>query len=544
MEHNYQAAPNYQPLLLIRNVAYPTYQLHAYAGNKSTPPDTVLKIAILETMQWLRQRFRAFELPAELDLPGPADHSNVELAQMTSFHLDMGYKLEVIWLPEDKIWTLQLTEPDLGTRPGAANQERMPVPGRLFETNIAYRAIPNGVECGFKTMVSEPEDTQAACEVFRLAFIKNLARNPLVGLRQTWQLIDDAHRLSNPADIKKLKTWITDKNRMMPAAQREAFNDAAGQKIQNGEILIFEPNAFGGRVTRCTYDSINREPNIVKNNLEDFIQNYPKDKKMTFGNCVFVPQAKDLERKKAIEIHQSVEESMNFYAEKLRLVEDKYRREFADCRKELVAKDEKINRLNMKIEENDVDKEKLRNELMQTKIEGQRKLEDKDKEILRRQSLLDRPKKPHEVNAWIENYFSGKIYLHDKAKDNMQKIQPEKVNIPLLCDALEYLGTEYRDELLGLINEEERDLKCSHKYNRRFVVVPTKSVSVGMYPGNYKIKYYIGHKGKPVESTLDLHLKVGNDAENLLRIYFLYDSDKSLIVIGSLPLHLKTASYK
>lgn len=39
---------------------------------------------------------------------------------------------------------------------------------------------------------------------------------------------------------------------------------------------------------------------------------------------------------------------------------------------------------------------------------------------------------------------------------------------------------------------------------------------------------------------LDLHLKVGNDSENLLRIYFLYDKEKKLIVVGSLPKHLKT----
>ena len=65
-----------------------------------------------------------------------------------------------------------------------------------------------------------------------------------------------------------------------------------------------------------------------------------------------------------------------------------------------------------------------------------------------------------------------------------------------------------------------------------------------MYPAEYKIKYFEGYKGKPVESLLDYHLKVGNDAENLLRIYFLFDETKKLIVVGSLPEHLKTSSYK
>ena len=60
------------------------------------------------------------------------------------------------------------------------------------------------------------------------------------------------------------------------------------------------------------------------------------------------------------------------------------------------------------------------------------------------------------------------------------------------------------------------------------------------YPLEYKIKYYKDEKGKTHESILDLHLKSGTGAENLLRIYFLYDKEKQLIVVGSLPKHLKT----
>jgi len=61
-----------------------------------------------------------------------------------------------------------------------------------------------------------------------------------------------------------------------------------------------------------------------------------------------------------------------------------------------------------------------------------------------------------------------------------------------------------------------------------------------MYPTEYRIKYYPGPKGKPVESLLNLHLKVGVDPRTLIRIYFLYDKEKQLIVVGSLPKHLKT----
>lgn len=63
MEPSYNYQPEYQPLLLLPNVSYPAYQLYAEAGRGKTPGDTVLTIAVLETMQWLRQRFRAFDIP-------------------------------------------------------------------------------------------------------------------------------------------------------------------------------------------------------------------------------------------------------------------------------------------------------------------------------------------------------------------------------------------------------------------------------------------------------------------------------------------------
>ena len=61
-------------------------------------------------------------------------------------------------------------------------------------------------------------------------------------------------------------------------------------------------------------------------------------------------------------------------------------------------------------------------------------------------------------------------------------------------------------------------------------------------PGEYRVKYYRDAQGKELDSDLDYHLRVGNDSENLLRIYFLHDDERQRIVIGSLPDHLTTFS--
>ena len=126
----------------------------------------------------------------------------------------------------------------------------------------------------------------------------------------------------------------------------------------------------------------------------------------------------------------------------------------------------------------------------------------------------------------------------------MDAITPGEVDIDLLCDALEYLATDYRDELLGLIDEDECRNRSSRKYNCGFDVSKLTGTSIGMYPAQYKVKYNTGHLGKPIDSALDLHLRVGHTNENLLRIYFFYDKEKKRLVIGSLPKHLDTVSYK
>lgn len=49
----------------------------------------------------------------------------------------------------------------------------------------------------------------------------------------------------------------------------------------------------------------------------------------------------------------------------------------------------------------------------------------------------------------------------------------------------------------------------------------------------------------PAEKRAVSHLSaVGSTAGNLIRIYFLYDSQRDVIVVGSLPYHLKVAQIK
>jgi len=624
---------HYEPLPLLRNVRYPTYQLYAVAGTGKTSLENVLTIAVLETMHWLRRRFREFEIPSELKWPEASSYDQVDCGDFTSFFIHESYKVEVIWLPEERIWTLQLIEPDLGPSPDSEKQSRPPVPGRIFETNVAYRITTDKVECGFCTLVSEPVGTTQPCEVYRLALIKHLARNPLVGLRQgCWSLKDEAHCLNGPGPIKAFQSWLKDEERMMPAVvfaeykdnygkaipvlakanplvynppvlldieelhpagcyktnlikklkpelvyreeneissyiseltryrmgyaqfftlpceHLETFYTTTGENLRPGDVLVFEPAAFGGKVISYPYYYIKETPAFVFREIENYIQNYPKKKTMSFGKVVFLPEAKEIHGAKLLDLNRSKEEILYGFEKKLEAVRGKHEDELREKDELHAIREEE---LNQKIERQSEQIEglkklnaSLREDIRSLREKHLMELAAKDREIERLQALLERPERPCDVADWVERHFAGKLIFHQRARDKMEAVAPGKVDMPLLCNALEFLAVDYRDFLVGLIDDEEMYDRCTRKYGRPFEVVSVGEVSPKRYPGEYKIKYFIGRKGKPVESLLNYHLRVGNDNERLLRIYFLFDREKKLIVVGSLPEHLPTVSFK
>ena len=658
----------YLPLRLLRNTTYPSYQLYAVAGSGKAPPEAVLAIAVLETMSWLRSRFRDLDVPRELTTPESSAYAGFDLKSLQSFRIDMGYMVEVVWLPDELIWTLQLTEPDLGPRPGEIIQERPPVPGRLFETNVAFRILSGQVECGFRTVVSDPEGTTALCEVYRLAMIKHLARNPLVGLKQGWPIVGTAHQLSRMADLDKLQAWLKDRERMMLAVivaesepdqpaplpqptledlQRDVrklptvffppttsyelppsstipsldklaaanlrgpgvtwkkstdpntdehkpvpsplpilpgpgqaemskqpgdwlidikeiahykmgyaqifalplsriadFQKITGQAIAPGDVLLIEPLAFGGDVERILRQQIASDTKTEEQRLNDRIQKAPKGKPMTFGSVHFLPAAKEIEQTNRLRQHLSNRELQQASNERANAAEHRHRGELQAMSDQHRLLNDRINRLKEQIFLADLEKEQLRARITTVESDFAQRLAEKDSEIMRLQALLCRPKNQGEIISWAEEYLGDGLFFHTRAKREMDGLTPGEVDVDLLCDALEYLATDYRDKLLGIIDEDECRNRSSRKYNRGFDVAKLTGTTIDMYPAQYKIKYYPSRLGKPVDSVLDLHLRIGNTNENLLRIYFLYDKEKKKLVIGSMPRHLNTVSYK
>ena len=159
------------------------------------------------------------------------------------------------------------------------------------------------------------------------------------------------------------------------------------------------------------------------------------------------------------------------------------------------------------------------------------------------ESLPKRPKIPQEIPSWVQSRFDNRLEFHQRAIRLIQGVSANDIDMQLLCDAIEYLAVEYRDLKAGIITRDEVNQRCSEKYGRPFEVTSCGDTAVEMYSKDYKVKYEYNKnfKGKAKETLLNEHLKVGKTNGNLIRIYFFYDDVRKMIIVGSLPYHLRVA---
>lgn len=205
----------YRVVRLQRNHLYPTYQLFAHMASKKTTPQDGLRLAALTTMEWLRLRL-GDTVPKELLLPGPEEFRSCSEEALQSLHLNAGFVIDIVSLPEQGAWSLQITEPDLGSDPGNPKQARQAVPGRIIETNIGFRIVGHQLQCGFQTVVSDVAGGNALAEVYRLAVVKRLANNPDFGLQQLTPLLPKVMEISTGEQLKRLVSVLRSEENQLP----------------------------------------------------------------------------------------------------------------------------------------------------------------------------------------------------------------------------------------------------------------------------------------------------------------------------------------
>lgn len=175
-------------------------------------------------------------------------------------------------------------------------------------------------------------------------------------------------------------------------------------------------------------------------------------------------------------------------------------------------------------------------ETQEEALRNKQRTDDEEINYLRR--ALDRPPDHADIPAWVEKYFVDRLVIIPKAAAMLGENSAREISLPLICDALDFLATDYWENRFNRLPWEEVLSSCSTKYKRPFDVGRISDLSISFTPQQYTVTYPRGGSNAPVECKLDQHLKVGNGSE-LLRIYFFLDEESRKIVVGSLPGHLR-----
>lgn len=609
---------------LLQNRQYPTYQLYAEMASKKTVPRDGLRLAVLTTLEWLRQRLQE-DIPPELDQPEPTRFRETDDTCLVSFHMSRGFVIDIVALPDQGLWTLQITEPDLGSEPGCPEQERPPVPGRVIVTNIAFLLFGQTLECAFQSIISDPEGTAEPADVYRITPARRLLENPDFGLRQGTLLRPKAERIETVGQLKALlavqkqekahlptvlftyaKQEVAPQERPTPprrpapfaaaelpeitflvngpgfpaprdpvpkavppeedfvpyqvdefaretvtfartallsAEQLERCCKETGENLEPGDVLLLEPACLGGGQTVYPFRPSERRRKAELEKLRQVVLTYPRDKKITFGNVRFLSSARQNLLDASQDALRESEAASDRQALDFAVQQERWNTALAEKERENEALRIQLARQKEYQAQLEQEKTALREKQKEELRALQSRLTERDETIAFYKRKLDQPKEHSGIAAWVKQYFDGKLLLHPKAVALLEDRSSQGVDVGLICDALDFLATDYWDRRYLRISESEMYGRCSGKYGRRFEIKPTGENTINFTPTQYKIKYYPNSRtGKPTESGLDYHLRVGSDPENLLRIYFLHDDQKQLIVVGSLPRHLRAVT--
>ena len=117
-------------------------------------------------------------------------------------------------------------------------------------------------------------------------------------------------------------------------------------------------------------------------------------------------------------------------------------------------------------------------------------------------------------------------------------------DVRLACESLKLLAEAYWDMRVNHDPDLRQSLSQAWEEGIKTLRLEYNSQSIapnrlGEFRSTYTIDYRIGQSS---QQLLGPHLKYGTTKDDrfCMRIYFLWDDDRQLVVIGSLPAHLET----
>lgn len=621
----------HSPTVLHRLKRYPTYQFHAEITSEKLTESEVFRLLILETFSWLRARLKG-NAPAELQTPEPKEYTTFTEDMLCSLTLDQGWKADVTYVPEQGIWAFSLQETDMGANIGKEN-ERLPVQGRLFKTDISFVKCGSTVECGVRTTVTEPVESDAPCEVFRPAVVRSILMNPQLKLSHGGVALDaKPYFIRNKADAERFSAIYQDQKFDYPlimiadagyeeqkqpdtrlplpkpsgfslnygsiqigstepaletsgkpkpflaeskpkqdaklsalpktepkiaAVKREEFpyvlladklkgfgivcyadekafsvlDNKLHLSIKQGDIIIC---IRGQETERLRYDVYNKNMEDCYQRLKLEIQKLPKRRAYDFGNVVFQADAHLIALRERREAAKSMEESCALFQQenaelKARLAELEQQDTDLRERNEML----RVTKKQLKAAQDELSELQARYELIQSEYQERQAAYEKSAMLVqfykyKAEIAAGFPTDKDLVCDWAEAQFIDTLVITQRARSELRKYHGS-LDVALLCDGLLYLDA-YAKCRNGVLSEEQLSLYTDQR-NWEVSLCGREAVRLN------ERDYSVTHEGQ--KYILDMHIKYGNRAANLIRIYFCRD-ETGKIIVGSMPEHLAT----
>lgn len=482
-----------------------------------------------------------------------------------------GNDIECVAIPNDGVWALRLTHPDM------PHGDVRAVPGRHWTTDLALRRGDAGIAFGVRVFCTSQAYSDADIALTRPKVVRFFGDS--FGLAHARPLDGSVWYLNSESELDAFRDWLADPKRRLPVyllteadARRlpvsvsrylleEGWLAKMTQGLAHVAVLPRDTSfawtdrvgktwsAFGGavRTYRPGLDFENDMPtehplampeNIVfwrhgdqsgERAFTSFLINQAyrdtATRRMDWGNLMFLADAVTRQAEVARQEASEDADWKSLYEDEISGLQKKVEQAESERDEYIDLAEDAERQRDHFIAENDA---------LRWQIDTlQARLEEKTGESI--DAGLEYPTDYDDLPQWISQNLANRLLLHPRASRELKNA--EFRNIQLVCDALLALATEYRNSKLGHADAGQRfttrldelGLHCSGSISRSNA-------------GEFGEAYFVRHPlSDSPRQFLDLHVRSnGNsrDPKRCLAIYFFWDSDTRQVVVGWFPSHL------
>ena len=231
---------------------------------------------------------------------------------------------------------------------------------------------------------------------------------------------------------------------------------------------MLEPLRFGGRAQVFPYRPSKQEKMV--DDLTGVIYTYPRGRSYSFGHIEFLSAARENLLHATAQAVSEAEAVSDQWAEKFTKLQDTCKAEIAKKDAEVAQLRKQVDRLKLYQAQLEKEKEQLAQQLHQEQENCKLQLQARDGEVAYLERKLTRPLKHTDVVEWVRQQFADRLIMHKRTETLLAKKTAWGVDLGLLCDALDFLATDYWDYRFSRLSKDEMNCRCSAKYGRPFDV--------------------------------------------------------------------------